>query len=66
MSKKPKNPVSDKKDSNRVNRGDFWYYGSNDLRSAQRKDTGPSYRGFYFGMRFGFRIVKNIPKKEKR
>ena len=69
MSKKPKNPVSDEQENkewggsaNRVVRGGFWNYSPNYLRSAQRYLSGPGYR--HNGL--GFRIVKNIPKKDKK
>ena len=71
MSKKqpPKNPVSDEKGSFRVFRGGGWDNDPNYLRAAQRAYNGPSFRYYSgYGMRFGFRIVRNIPKdpKEKR
>ena len=66
--KKPKNPVSDEKGSNRGTRGGSARSSSFKMRSARRYFNGPSIRPDIHlgGMRFGFRIVKNIPKKEKR
>ena len=68
MSKKPKNPVSDEQEdkkwggsADRVIRGGNWISIPNYLRSAQRSGGGPSARNY-----FGFRIVKNIPKKDKK
>ena len=61
--KKSKNPVKDKKDSWRVIRGGFWFNEPDTLRFAQRRNHDPSDRYSSGG---GFRIVKNIPKKEKR
>ena len=61
--KKPKNPVSDEKDSNRVLRGGYWRNYPYVLRSAQRFNYGPSNRTYNYGI--GFRIVKNIPKDQK-
>ena len=63
MSKKPKNPVSGKKGSNRVVRSGNWYYYSFGLHSAQRDFYGPSTR--YNNNGGGFRIVKNTPKEKK-
>ena len=63
MSKKPKNPVNDKKGSYRVVRGGYWGHYPSTLRSAQRYGFGPGNRPTNGD---GFRIVRNIPKKEKR
>ena len=69
MSKKSKNPVSDEQvdkewggTADRVGRGGSWGDDARLARLSYRGDFGPSDRYRYLG----FRIVKNIPKKEKR
>ena len=68
-SKNPKNPVSDEQvnkkwggTASRVNRGGCWYGDARYARLSSRNFVDPGYRRRYLG----FRIVRNIPKKEKR
>ena len=71
MSKKqpPKNPVSDEQENkewggpaNRMDRGGSWRGGAWLARLSRRDHYVPGPRN----RPLGFRIVKNIPKKEKR
>ena len=59
--KNPKNPISDKQVSNRVNRGGAWFNDPFVVRPALSGGDGPSNRR----SNYAFRIVKNIPKDPK-
>ena len=59
--KKPKNPVSEEGRS-RILRGGGWFRSADDMRSSYRNRSTPVYRDVYGG----FRIVRNIPKEEKK
>ena len=71
MSKKPKNPVSDKQRFSRLSkvirgrraiRGGDWFLSTPyDVRPTERNAA----RFFVKSDRSGFRIVKNIPKEKK-
>ena len=61
MSKKPKNPVKDKKGRVRILRGGSWFRYDYSLRSSYRNSFSPDVRS----ANFGFRITKNIPKDPK-